>query len=162
MATTATIFVGHAHPNHSGINPTHLIRFTENDKPTLILQPLEGGEETKIIIPTIENTVDDIYLMIAVLILKKVTPSKEIHNRERKSLYEILDEQERFALYEETKKIIQETELKVVFNILDDSHLLNQVDLIKQYPNDYEVTVPFMKNEYSVWTGKVTFKEYNK
>lgn len=160
--TTATIFIGHAHPNNSGINPTHLIRFTENDRPALILISLEGNEETKVIIPTVENTVDDIYLMIAVYILKKVNPLNELHTTERKSIYEILTDQERLALYEETKKIIQETELKVVFNILDDSHLLNQIDVIKQYPNDYEVTVPFIKNEYSVWAGKVNFKEFNK
>jgi hypothetical protein len=43
--TTATILIGHAHQNHSGINPTHLIRFTENDRPALILQSLENNEK---------------------------------------------------------------------------------------------------------------------
>ena len=42
--TTAIILIGHAHQNHSGINPTHLIRFTENDRPALILQQLEGNK----------------------------------------------------------------------------------------------------------------------
>ena len=75
--TTATIFIEHALQNHSGINPTHLIRFTENDRPALILQSLESNDEPKVIIPTIENTIDDIYLTIAVFILKKVIPTKE-------------------------------------------------------------------------------------
>ena len=88
--TTATILVGHAHQNGSGINPTHFIQFTENDRPALILREIEGGKRKKVIIPTVENTVDDIYLMIAVFILKLIKPSKEIHNLERKSLYEIL------------------------------------------------------------------------
>ena len=35
--TTATIFVGHAHPYDGGINPTHFIQLTENSK-TYIVQ----------------------------------------------------------------------------------------------------------------------------
>ena len=42
--TTATFFFGRSHPNHSGINPTYLIRFTENDRPTLIMQSLESND----------------------------------------------------------------------------------------------------------------------
>lgn len=156
--TTATIFVGSTHQNHSGINPTYLIRFTENDRPALILQDLEGKEELKVIIPTIENTIDDIYLMIAVYILKKITPSKEIHSKERKSLYEILDSEERISLYSETKKIFEETKIKLVFNILDGSHLLNQINVIKNYPNDFEVTLPALKKEYDAWTNKIITK----
>ena len=156
--TTAIILIGHAHQNHSGINPTHIIRFTENDRPALILQSLDGELERIVIIPTIENTVNDIYLMIAVFILKKVTPSEEIHNLDKKSLYEILEEQERLSLYSETRKIIEETKIKVVFNILDDSHLLNQIDIIKTYPNDFEVTLPALKKEFNAWTNKITTK----
>lgn len=61
-----------------------------------------------------------------------------------------------------TKLIIEESNLKGVFNLLEDSHSLNQLHIIKQYPNDYEVTVPYMKNEYGAWSGKVTFKEFKK
>lgn len=156
--TTATIFIGNAHPNHSGINPTHLIRFTENDRPALILQQLEGNAENKVIIPTVENTVDDIYLMVAVFILKRVTPSKEIHNLKRNSLYEILDDKERQSLYAETRKIFETTKIKLVFNILDDSHLLSQIDTIKTYPNDFEVTLPAIKKEFEAWANKIVTK----
>src|SRR5688572_19868333 len=85
--TTATIFIGHAHQNGSGINPTHFIQFTENDRPALILREIEGGTKITVIVPTVENTIDDIYLMIAVFILKQIKPSREIHNLERNSLY---------------------------------------------------------------------------
>lgn len=156
--TTAIILVGQAHQNHSGINPTHLIRFTENDRPALILQRLEGYEKPKVIVPTVENTIDDIYLMVAVFILKCITPSKEIHNLKRKSLYEILDEKERFSLYAETKKIFENINIKLVFNIFDESHLLRQLDIIKNYPNDFEVTLPAMKKEFSVWANKIITK----
>jgi hypothetical protein len=160
--TTATILIGHAHQNDSGIIPSHLIRFTENDRPAFILHSLESIEENKVIIPTIENTIDDLYLMIAVFILNKMEPAIVLHSKERKSIYDIFDEKERTELYKKTKLIIEESNLKVVFNLLEDSLLLNQLHIIKQYPNDYEVTVPYMKNEYSAWSGKVTFKEFKK
>ena len=156
--TTATILIGQAHQNHSGINPTHIIRYTENDTPALILQSLDGNLERKVIVPTVENTVNDIYLMIAVFILKKVNPSKEIHNLERKSLYDILEEKERLSLYSEVRKTFEETKIKIVFNILDDSHLLNQINIIKTFPNDFEVTLPTLKKEFDVWANKLVTK----
>jgi hypothetical protein len=160
--TTATILIGHAHQNDGGIIPSHLIRFTENDRPAFILHSLESTEENKVIIPTIENTIDDLYLMIVAFILNKLEPAITLHLKERKSIYDIFNEKERTDLYKKTKLIIEESNLKVVFNFLENSHLLNQLDIIKQYPNDYEVTVPYMKNEYSGWSAKVTFKEFKK
>ena len=156
--TTATILIGHAHQNHSGINPTHLILFTENDRPALILHSIDGKSETKVIIPTVENTVNDIYLMVAVFILKKVKPSKEIHNLKRLSLYDILEDTERLTLYSETLKVFQETRIKLVFNILDDSHLLSQLEVIKNYPNDFEITLSAIKKEFNSWSNKIITK----
>ena len=160
--TTAIILIGQAHQNHSGINPTHLIRLTENDRPALILQSIESKEKPIIIVPTVENMVDDIYLMISVFILKGLNPGKELISKERQSIHDILREQERFELYEKTKTLIQIAKIKVVFNLLDGSHLLNQIDKIKQYPNDYEITVPFIKNEFNAWSSKLEFKEFKK
>ena len=76
--TTATIFVGYAHPNHGGINPTHYIQLSENSRPALILHSIDGKEETKVMIPTLENMIDDVYLMIAAYVLKTLKPVKEI------------------------------------------------------------------------------------
>lgn len=142
--TTATILIGQNHPNHSGINPTHIIRFTENSRPALILQSFTDNEENIVVIPSV-NFVDDIYLMISVFILKKVAPSKDLLKTRGGTFYEDFQEQERFSLYEETKKVITNTNIKVVFNILDGSSLLNFIDVIKSYPNDFEVTMPTLK-----------------
>jgi hypothetical protein len=122
------------------------------------LQPLDGQAESKFVIPTVENTINDIYLMIAVFILKKVKPTKEIHNLERKSIYDILDEKERLSLYSETKKAFEETKVKLVFNILDNSQLLKQIDVIKTYPNDFEVTLPALKKVFDAWANKIVTK----
>jgi len=156
--TTATIFIGHTHQNNSGINPSHFIQFTENDRPALILHSIDKPLEQLVIIPTVENTINDIYLMIAIYILKLVTPSKQLHDTQRKSLYEILDENERLQLYSQTKKIFETTKIKLVFNLLDDSHLLGQVDIIKAYPNDFEVTLPAVKKEYNAWSNSIITK----
>jgi len=156
--TTATILIGHAHQNNSGINPTHLIRFTENDRPALILQSIEDNSEVKVIIPTLDNTVNDIYLMVAVYILEKVKPSKEIYNLQGASLYEILDDVERETLYKETMRVFQETRIKLVFNIFDESHLLSQLEIIKSYPNDFEITLPAVKKEFNAWSNRIITK----
>lgn len=135
-----------------------MIRFTENDRPALVLQSLDQPADIKVIIPTIENTVDDIYLMVAVFILKKVNPSKEIHSLKRESLYEILETEERSRLYAETKNILEQTRIKLVFNILDQSHLLTQLEKIKEYPEDFEITLPAIKKEHDAWENKVITK----
>lgn len=152
--TTATILVGHTHQNHSGIIPTHLIRLTENSRPALIMQSLDNMNDVKIVTPTLVNMVDDIYLMIAVFILKKFDNLNHLHNEERNSIYDLLNENERFQLYNNTKKIIRDSGIKVVFNIFDQSHLLGQIDVIKKYPADTEVTLPAFKNEFNAWGNK--------
>ncbi len=153
--TTATILIGGAHQNNSGINPTHIILFTENDRSAIILKSLEGKSEDKVVIPTIENTVDDIYLTIAVYVFNWLKPSIQLANVNRDSLSEILKQDERINLYNEALMFFKKNRVKVVFNILHDSHLLTQLDAIKKYPNDFEVTLPVMKKEYNAWSQKV-------
>lgn len=153
--TTATIFVGTSHPNDGGINSTHLILFTENDRPALIMQDLSGKEKEIIIIPTLENTIDDIYLMIAVFILKKIKPTKKINNIKKESLYDILETKERNKLYIKTLELVNEFNIKVVINILEGSHLLGIIEQIKKYPNDFEVTITSLKKEYDRWSNSI-------
>jgi len=149
--TTAIILIGRAHPNSGGINPTHMLQFTENDRPALILHEIGSSSEPEVVIPTVEDTVHDIYLMIAALVLKTVSPLKALSNKNRDSLYDIFDQHERQALYAEARKAIEEYNVKVVFNILHGSHLLSQTDVIKTYPNDFEVTLPAILKEYNSW-----------
>ena len=153
--TTATILVGRAHQNHSGIIPTHLIQLTENSRPSLLLQPIEGPSDVKVVIPTLENIVDDIYLMVTVFILNKIKPAKDIDNWERLSMYDLFDENERSSLYEESRRIIKDTSIKIIFNIFEGSHLLNYVDIIKEYPNNLEITLSTLKKELSAWSDKL-------
>ncbi len=104
MATlTAQIIVGRAHPNHGGINPTHYLFFSENDRPAWVLvpenvfgkRPLEM--EKTVWIPTVEHTLEDGLLMIALHILKDreiVNLTEEYFENkgiDRAKLYEDID-----------------------------------------------------------------------
>ncbi|HPD63892.1 MAG TPA: hypothetical protein P5050_00840 [Bacteroidia bacterium] len=160
---TAIILVGTAHPYHSGINPDYIIMLSENSRPALILQSLdEPDKEPVVVIPTIQNTVDDIYLMISVFILKKLDPGKSLYTPDRKSMYDIFSDNERMELYEKSREIIKDFNFKVVFNLLEGSLLLSQFESMKKYTNDYEVTVPAFKNEYNIMTGKTEFRDFLK
>ena len=158
--TTATILIGRAHQNDSGIIPSHLIFYTENNRPAFIIRSLESGEEIAVVIPTYANAVDDLYLVIVTFILNKMDQALILNSVERDGIDDIFNIEERMELYEKAKSIISEYNIKVVFNLLENCHLLTQIDNIKQYTNDYEVTIPYIKNEYSAWSRTVTFKEF--
>ena len=157
--TTAFILIGHAHQNDSGIIASHLIRFTENSRPALILTELKQPENEYVFIPS-ANTIDDIYLVVAVYVLKMVKPSKELTNIERDEIDKIIPQEERVELYRKTKEVLSNHRIKIVFNILDECSLLNQIDVIKKYPNDFEVTLPGFKKEFSTWGRKVITKGF--
>jgi hypothetical protein len=141
MATvTASIFVGRGHPNDGGINPSHIILLSENSRPALRLIYLEDKQEEIFVIPTVDNMVEDIYLLIATEVMKQLNPGKKLYTESRKSLYEIFSDDERKKLYEQTKAAIAGLRIKVVFNLLEGCHLLHQMDRIQEYPVEVEVT----------------------
>ena len=159
--TTATILVGHPHSNDGGIYPTHVILLTENSRPALVLRSLDGNDDPCLMIPTLENMVDDIYLLITTHVLGIMKPDRHIANPTGESMYELYTDDERQVLYAENLKAIEQTRLKVVFHLLHDSHLLHQLELINRYPADVEITTPYFTKEYSNRTDKVkvtTFK----
>ena len=149
--TTASIFIGHAHPNDGGVIPSHWIQFTEGSIPAMYLYALDNPKEPVKMIPTVDHSIDDIYLMIVVFVLKGIHFEKK---------YELFTETERKSLYDEAKAYLAEHRIKVVFNLLVGCHLLNQLDLIKAYPEDVEITTPAFKKEYSQWGQQVNVSEF--
>jgi len=154
---TAFIFIGTSHPNHGGINPTHCITLSENSRPCLILKGIDDNEEIIRIIPTIENMVDDIHFLVYSYVLKKNFTNKDFHLKE---MYELFTDDERKIIYDEVKSGLKSIDIKIVFNILDGSTLLNQLEKVKEYPNDYEITTTVMKKEYHQWAGEIEKKEF--
>jgi hypothetical protein len=152
MATiTATIFVGSVHPNDGGIIPTHYIFLSEGSKPVLSFRSIKDAETTQVILPTIENTIEDIYLLISFFFLKKINFSANLIGSEELSMYDLFSKQERFSLYAQNKEFLQSQELKIVFNLLDGCHLLSQLETIQAYPSDYEITTTIQKREHTNW-----------
>jgi hypothetical protein len=94
-----------------------------------------------------------------VYVLKTIKPPRPLCNKNRDSLYDLFEKSELAELYSATSDLLKETEMKVVFNILDNSHLLSLVDEIKKYPGDVEITLPAFKREFDAWAGKVITKE---
>ncbi|GIV28128.1 MAG: hypothetical protein KatS3mg027_1942 [Bacteroidia bacterium] len=156
--TTAVILVGKKDDNHGGIIPHHLIQLFENDKPNLLIRDLTEQNEPIVIIPTVENMVHDIYLIIASLILKKIDLNKNLKDIRRKSFYNNFSKDELNQLYFQTMNVLKENTIKVVFNILDGSTLVNQLDEIRKYPNDFEVTLTTLKKEFNSWSNKIETK----
>ena len=155
---TSTIFIGATHPNHSGINPTHLIVLSENSRPSFQIYNLSSMKKVGTLIPTSENMMDDLFLIISSCVLKSLRGTECSKLKNGKNFYELFDQIERNKLYELSKNSLKGSGIKVVLNLLERSHLLNQIDQLKSYEIDYEVTTTTIKREFNTWSNKVETK----
>ena len=143
---TAQLLVGSGHLYHDGIIPTHRIYLIENGRPAIIMAgenlfmfKREHVTQEFIWIPTVENMLDDIFLMIAVFIVrdKKLLKYLNKYNCNYKSrqfvLYDNLMEDEREYLYEYCKNVVQFP--KIVLTVLNESTIKNQIEGIINYRN---------------------------
>lgn len=148
---TATILVGTAHRYDGGIQPTHMIQVSEGHRIALHLhrfgtdpyvrtftEPVDGKRIT--IIPTVDQIVDDVFLMISTYILGKVKPLFPLHGPDKKSLNELFSDDELQNLYRQSKASLETLNMKVVFHLLDESHLLTKLEQIECYPCEFEIT----------------------
>lgn len=149
--TTATILIGSAHPNDSGIEVKYIIELTEGSRPALILTDKDSNAEKKVLIPTIENMLDDVYFMIAVYLFGLKVSKKAIPANTIISMYDLFDKDERAELYKNVKNQMESFNLKLTFNLYQNSTLLNFIDKIKDYPLDYEITTTHSIREWSMW-----------
>ena len=146
MATiTAFIFIGKAHQDYSGIIPSHYIALYESEHPSLSLYKIDNPKEIIRIRPPEEKLIDNIYLLIHTFILK--AEANLIENMNGKELHKLYNVKKENITYEKLMENIKTYDIKVVFNILAGSSLLNQLDRINDYPNDFEVTTPKFRNE---------------
>jgi hypothetical protein len=159
---TATIFVGTAHRYDGGIQPTHMIQMTENSRIALHLHAFASDPHArsftepnlgkgKVFIPTPDQTIHDIFLVISTYILRKVNPPVPLYGPEKNCFSSLLDKEQRAELYRQSKAAIEGLNMKVVFHFLDDCHLLRSMDQIDAYPCDFEITRTVRKRERSGW-----------
>lgn len=99
----------------------------------------KANDKTKVMIPTIENALDDLLLMIMVWAVKDMSDVYFSVN-DRIEMYSIADE-ERFKLYALSKQLAAKTALKLVINVIDSKSLLNvnQLAQLADYGVEYQV-----------------------
>jgi len=165
MATlTAQILVGSPHPNHDGINPTHYLFLSENDRPAWILVdqnvfPEERSSVSRITwIPTVENMLEDALLMVAVHISKnrEILEMAKVFSIDIESndveLYSSLNESQRNTLYQKCREILEFP--KIIISVFRGSTIERQLSILKQYKMDVEVCSPIYSRLHSSWSGK--------
>ena len=165
MATlTAQILIGSPHPNHDGINPTHYLFLSENDRPAWVLVDQniiqeERSSFPKITwIPTVENMLEDALLMVAIHILKNreiVEMAKGFYSKiesKRFELYSNLNESQRNTLYQKCREISDFP--KVIISVFRGSTIEKQLAVLEQYKVDVEVCSPIYSRLYSSWTNE--------
>jgi len=154
---TAFILIGTAHQKRSGIIPNHYIVLYEDENPSLSFHRFENNKEIIRIRPSVNKLIDNIYLLIHTFLLKAEANSTDGMNG--KEIHRLFNNRKENITCEQIMENLKTYDLKVVFNILSGSSLLNQLDRIKDYPNDFKVTVPKFRKEYNDQMGKVEFLE---
>jgi len=152
---TAQILIGTEHPYHGGVNPTHYLFLSENDRPAWILvnENIIGensGIERIVWNPTTENMFEDALFMINLYIEKNKTLIaylKENHkkinfNTNNISIPEILDKKDLEKIYDFNRDLLKKNKsIKLIISIFSDSSLK---DIVKSL-NGSEIKCEILK-----------------
>jgi len=155
---TAQILIGSSHRYQGGINPSHHLFFSENDNPAWVLfseRDFSSKTRRKQVIwtPTLENTLEDAFLMIAIHVIneKEVTALansfRAISLEGRVELYEHFTESQRNKLYEQCRLITSFP--KLIISIFSNSWLQNKLNVIEKYNVEVEVCCPIFSRTWA-------------
>jgi hypothetical protein len=170
MATfTSQIVIGRKHSYDSGIlHITHTLYLSENSRPAWILTPTDEFKakqqnHQKITwIPTLENMLEDALVMIGLYVVKDqelIRLANESFNQPNKDFIELYDDskhEDLQKLYHQARKI--EGSHKMILSVYQDSSILQQLPVLKQYQNDIEVCKSIYTKEFSPWSKR--FEEF--
>ena len=174
-AITCIILVGNSHPYGGGNRHFAEIELSENSRPNFSLswkrRPRDNPFFEKfLIIPTVENMVDDAMLMVSASICRHVDTLEYMRNSgieiDQKSvrieLYDELSEEQRLSLYSIVKS--NKNFPKLTFCIFEECHLLTQIDKFKEYNFEYELLRTFQSKRihpFSIPSNQLTYEEYS-
>jgi len=163
MATlTAQILIGSSHPYDGGINPTHSLFLSENSKPAWVLKDLAdktGLAKGCVWIPTLENMLEDAFLMIGIQVLKDEELAALAESFCRKPLshdlmfYEDFEEGQRTQLYEKCRQL--KSFPKLVISAFNNSSITRQLPVIEKYGFEVDVCRSVFERYISAMTGEV-------
>ncbi len=164
---TAQIIVGKPDLYHGGINPTHFLFLSENDRPTWILveENISAGQgkprQPRVVwIPTVEGILEDAFLMIGLHIIKDKELIKEakplFKNKPliKISLDKDIDKADLILLHNRNKEVIAKFNAKMIISSFHGSSILKHLRLVKEYQMDNEVCVPKYRRSTS-WENEV-------
>lgn len=159
-AVTALIQIGNPHPNDGGLRSFSRVQLEEGDRPALIFKSLtrEIPPNPTVMIPTIENTLEDALVMIAYVlglnreITDMVTAARAGHAGNHLEMYEAFDQESRNRLY---RLLADPANAKtwpyLGFGVYRDSMLTKQVERLHALPFDYELLLSVRGRRHTHW-----------
>jgi hypothetical protein len=155
---TATILVGSAHQNHTGIIPTHQLLLTENSRPAWSLFDMHSGNRRSVWVPTVEDMLEDGLLMVGLLVVQDeelIAAARGFRGgySDRVEMYDDIDESERRRLHELCRGLGPIT--KLVVTVLEGSSLARQLAVLRRYQFGVEVCPSVYQRESSSWSEAV-------
>ncbi|MBI3039281.1 hypothetical protein HYY75_09590 [bacterium] len=165
---TAQILVGTPHPNHGGINPTHCMFLSENSRPAWVITPLnvfqeDRNVENKIIwIPTLEDMLEDAFLMIAIHVKRNheiIEMARSFYaetQSARLELYEHFNDSQRKLLYEKCRQLSDFP--KIIISVFETSTIQGQLKIVGKYNMDVEVCCPTYSRLFSEWSNETSIE----
>ena len=156
-SVTAQVVVGDRGNFDDGIRPAYAVFLNENDRPALLLRSIDpygddrqkGSDTVWVWVPTIEHTLEDAILMIAVYVLRNeevlsrlselgFDPEKGVRSdRQPVELYSTFTEEQRAELYGLCRSLPEEFGLLVT--VLDSSAMSRQLSCLADYSMEVRV-----------------------
>lgn len=157
---TAQILIEESHVDSKGINPTHYMFFSEDRIPTwtILSDNIHSTDKEfikKVWYPTMENTLDDALLMIALYVLEDEAAielaklSFKDFSQNSIGLYNDIDKENREKLYEISRNLF--SGLKIVITVMEGSSLFDHLKVLKDYKMEIEVCTPIYSRLYYSW-----------
>lgn len=151
------VWVGHGHPNHGGINATHLLSLSENSRSSWALERVSGSspepEEAIRWITPPDMLLDAALWMIGAYVLEHppvlaILEAADIRGPWAE-LPGALDLEQASDLVEAVLEAPHR--YKLVISLLEGSSLIGQLEQLEVYDIDVEVLAPMFVSAYSEW-----------
>lgn len=152
-AYTTQVLIGEYNLENGGVIPEYQLFLSQMDKTLLLMKDLQGFNEW-VWYPSKDSILDDIFLMISSIVFREM----KVEHPENLSLMEHYTEKERFDSYELVKGRSQYWTKKIFLNVFDSSPIDDQLEYIKEYNCDVEITKTKYLRESDPNSGEINEK----
>jgi hypothetical protein len=154
---TAVMLVGSEDSYHGGICPTHELALWENDHPVWQLRKVGEAKPSASWIPTVDHMLEDGIVMACLLGLHIPSVHAEALNftadfKNRADLLEDISALDLASTYAACREVAPNH--KIVLTVLRESHLLQQLHMLRDYKLSVEVCVTLYARQHSGFTGE--------